>query len=356
MADEKRLLAVYLDFENLALGFRGQNDRFDISRVIDRLVEKGTLVVKRAYADWKRFSTYAGPLQEHAFELMQIPARRLTGKNSADMRLCVDAMDICYSKAHINSFVIVSGDSDFSPLVSKLRENGRQVIGLGMRDSTSSLLRDNCDEFIYYEDLEAEKEEVIADLPDGNEHEQELYSLLLESLQALRRENREVLWASMVKETMKRKRPSFNEGYFGFRSFSELLSHAEKKGLLTLERDNSRRTHIVTAFGDEVSRGRRAAVTPGPAARRSARDEDEPTKERASDARTTKTSKKRPVAKKAASARPPASKTGSSGSGAGRATKSTKATSRSDSDDDDYDDANESESDAVTGRRRRRRS
>src|SRR3954453_15612327 len=153
MPDSDWTLAVFIDFENLALGFQNRRDRFDIGRVLKRLVEKGKIVVKKAYADWNRFAPYTQPLHEAAIELIEIPKRAQTGKNSADIRLCVDAIDMAYAKDHITTFVIVSGDSDFSPLVSKLKENGKHVIGLGMQDSTSDLLRDNCDEFIYYEDL-----------------------------------------------------------------------------------------------------------------------------------------------------------------------------------------------------------
>src|ERR1700731_4420068 len=153
MPDNDRSLAVFIDFENLALGFQGRREKFDISRVIERLVEKGKIVAKKAYADWSPFSQYTPPLHEAAIELIEIPRRATSGKNSADIRLCVDAMDLAYSKEHIDTFVVVSGDSDFSPLVSKLKELGKHVIGLGMQQSTSDLLRDNCDDFIYYEDL-----------------------------------------------------------------------------------------------------------------------------------------------------------------------------------------------------------
>src|SRR5205823_5796021 len=153
MPDGAHALAVFIDFENLALGFQGRRDRFEIQRVLERMVEKGKLVVKKAYADWNRFVDFTRSLHEAAIELIEIPRRAQTGKNSADIRLCVDAMDLAYSKEHIDTFVVVSGDSDFSPLVSKLKELGKHVIGLGMQDSTSDLLRDNCDEFIYYEDL-----------------------------------------------------------------------------------------------------------------------------------------------------------------------------------------------------------
>ena len=246
-------LAIFIDFENLALGFRSGRDRFDIERVLERLVEKGKIVVKKAYADWSRFGTYTQPLHEAAIELIEIPKRAQTGKNSADIRLVVDALDMAYSKDHITTFVIVSGDSDFSPLVSKLKENGKHVIGLGTQDSTSELLRDNCDEFIYYEDL-GKKTTLLPAVPDTlNENKRKAIELLLESLLALRRENKEVLWSSMIKDTMKRKKPSFNETYHGYRSFSELLEDAEKQGLLELETDKRSGTYVVKRFGSEMS-------------------------------------------------------------------------------------------------------
>jgi uncharacterized protein (TIGR00288 family) len=254
VGDGERSLAVFIDFENLALGFQGRRDRFDISRVIERLVEKGKIVAKKAYADWNRFSQYTASLHEAAIELVEIPRRGQSGKNSADIRLCVDAMDLAYSKEHINTFVVVSGDSDFSPLVSKLKELGKHVIGLGMQESTSDLLRDNCDEFIYYEDLHSPgaspelTAEVSSHLP---ENKRKAFALLLESLMALRRENKEVLWSSMIKDTMKRKKPSFNETYHGYRTFSELLEDAQKEGILELETDKRSRTYVVTRFGAE---------------------------------------------------------------------------------------------------------
>ncbi len=261
--DGARSLAVFIDFENLALGFQGRRDRFDIERVLARLVEKGKIVAKKAYADWSRFSVYTSPLHEAAIELVEIPRRGQTGKNSADIRLCVDAMDLAYSKEHISTFVVVSGDSDFSPLVSKLKELGKHVIGLGMQDSTSDLLRDNCDEFIYYEDLgqaPASDFTISAQLP---ENKQKAFALLMESLLALRRENKEVLWSSMIKDTMKRKKPSFNEAYHGYRTFSELLEDAAKEGLLELDTDKRSRTYVVTRFGSEMqSTATTAAPTP----------------------------------------------------------------------------------------------
>src|SRR6266446_4454042 len=243
MPDTDRSLAIFIDFENLALGFQGRRDRFDIARVLERLVEKGKIVAKKAYADWSRFAPYTAPLHEAAIELIEIPRRAQSGKNSVDIRLCVDAMDLAYSKEHINTFAVVSGDSDFSPLVSKLKELGKHVIGLGMQDSTSELLRDNCDEFIYYEDLEIAPLAtggLRADLPEGK---QKAFALLLDSLLALRRENKEQLWASMVKDTMKRKKPSFNETYHGYRSFGALLEDAEKEGLIELDTDARSRTY-----------------------------------------------------------------------------------------------------------------
>ena len=254
MTDGERSLAVFIDFENLALGFQGRREKFDISRVIERLVEKGKIVAKKAYADWSRFAQYTTPLHEAAIELIEIPRRATSGKNSADIHLCVDAMDLAYSKEHINTFAVVSGDSDFSPLVSKLKELGKHVIGLGMQESTSDLLRDNCDEFIYYEDLNRPgvtpelAPEISSHLPDTK---RKAFALLLESLLALRRENKEVLWSSMIKDTMKRKKPSFNEAYHGYRTFSELLEDAQKEGLLDLEIDKRSRTYVVTRFGAE---------------------------------------------------------------------------------------------------------
>jgi uncharacterized protein (TIGR00288 family) len=253
MPDSERSLAVFVDFENLALGFQGRRERFDIARVLERLVEKGKIVAKKAYADWSRFANYTAPLHEAAIELVEIPRRAQSGKNSADIRLCVDAMDLAYSKEHIDTFVVVSGDSDFSPLVSKLKENGKHVIGLGMQESTSELLRDNCDEFIYYEDL-GQTPILTPNLnPQLPETKRKAFALLLESLLALRRENKEVLWSSMVKDTMKRKKPSFNEAYHGYRTFSELLEDARKEGLLELETDPRSRTYVVTRFGAELN-------------------------------------------------------------------------------------------------------
>jgi uncharacterized protein (TIGR00288 family) len=252
MTETERTLAVFIDFENLALGFRGKKEkRFDIQKVLERLVEKGKIIVKKAYADWANYAEYKKNLHESAIELIEIPRRAMTGKNSADIRLCVDAMDLCYSKEHINTFAIISGDSDFSPLVSKLKENGKHVIGLGMKESSSNLLIDNCDEFIYYEDLErpvGTPPKIEQVLP---ERKKEAFQLLVDSVVALVRENKEVLWSSMVKETMKRKKPSFNESYHGYRTFSDLLADAEKQGIVRLRTDSRSGTYVVVGFGKE---------------------------------------------------------------------------------------------------------
>jgi uncharacterized protein (TIGR00288 family) len=252
MPEGEHTLAVFVDFENLALGFKGKRDRrFEIRKVLERLIEKGKLIVKKAYADWADYAEYKKPLHEAAIELIEIPKRAMTGKNSADIRLCVDALDLCYSKEHIDTFVIVSGDSDFSPLVSKLKENGKRVIGLGMKESSSNLLVDNCDEFIYYEDLERPlgiPPKIEQDLP---EKKKEAFQLLVDSVVALVRENKEVLWSSMVKETMKRKKPSFNESYHGYRTFSDLLEDAEKEGVIQLRTDTRSGTYVIVGFGKD---------------------------------------------------------------------------------------------------------
>jgi len=256
MNEVERTLAVFIDFENIALGFKGKKDkRFDIQKVLERLVEKGKIIVKKAYADWDGYSDYKRALHEAAIELIDIPKRSVSGKNSADIRLVVDSIDLCYSKEHIDTFVIVSGDSDFSPLVSKLKENGKRVIGLGMKESSSHLLINNCDEFIYYEDLErpvGTPPKIEQDLPKPKK---EAFQLLVDSVVALVRENKEVLWSSMIKETMKRKKPSFNESYHGYRTFSDLLEDAEKEGIVRLKTDPRSGTYVVVGFGKEQRKG-----------------------------------------------------------------------------------------------------
>ncbi|HXD87125.1 MAG TPA: NYN domain-containing protein [Urbifossiella sp.] len=260
-SDGERSLAVFIDFENMGLGFNNRRDRFEIAKVLERLVEKGKIVAKKAYADWSRFGMYTGALHEAAIELVEIPRRGMSGKNSADIRLVVDAIDLAYSKDHIDTFVIVSGDSDFSPLVSKLKELGKHVIGLGLADATSDLLRDNCDEFIYYEDLDRAPIIPVAGNEQIPEKKRKVFALLLDSLLALRRENKDVLFSSMVKDTMKRKKPSFNEDYYGYRTFSELLEDAQKEGLLEIEKHRTSGMYVVSRFGLEMQGG----VATGPA-------------------------------------------------------------------------------------------
>ena len=246
-------LAVFVDFENLALGFQDRKDRFDIQRVLRRLVEKGKIIVKRGYADWSRYSDYKRSLHEAGLELIEIPRRALTGKNSADIRLVVDAMDMSYGKEHIDTFVIVSGDSDFSPLVAKLKENGKRVLGLAMRKSSSELLVNACDEFIFYEELEAELVHERAALRRTRPGEGgEIFALLLETLTALQREVAGPILASMIKDTIRRKQPSFSESAYGYRSFSALLEAAQAAGLLQLSTDPRSGTYVVTEFQTAV--------------------------------------------------------------------------------------------------------
>ena len=251
-------LAVFIDFENLALGFKEKSGgrknikrapgAFDIKRVLERLVEKGKILVKVAYADWSRFSTYRSEMHESGIQLIEIPERSMSGKNFADVKLCVDAMDMCYAKEHVDTFAIISGDSDFTPLVGKLKENGKTVIGIGMRQSTSDLLAGACDEFIYYEDLAAApkglpiKENVPKD-------KRPAMSLLLEAVEALMRENVVTMYSSLVKDTMRRKQPSFSESSYGYRSFSALLEDAQKFGLIRLRKDERSGTYTVAGYG-----------------------------------------------------------------------------------------------------------
>ena len=271
-------LALFCDFENIALGVReAKYPRFDIKPVLERLLLKGSIVVKKAYCDWERYKEFRAGMHEAAFELIEIPHVRQSGKNSADIRMVVDALDLCYTKPHVDSFVIISGDSDFSPLVSKLRENNKLVIGVGVKKSTSDLLIANCDEFIYYDDLvreEAQKKKRAARKPtksedkaqvrkapgkieekadetnDENKREdkrQQAIDLILETVEALfaERGESERIWGSMVKQALKRRMPGFNESYYGFRTFGELLEDAGKRGLLTLEHDEKSGGHIV---------------------------------------------------------------------------------------------------------------
>jgi len=245
--DAESAIAVYIDFENFALGFERSRKRFEIQKVLERLLEKGKIIVKRAYADWTRYRDYKQALHEAAIELIEVPKRSAAGKNSADIRMCVDAIDMAHSKDHIDTFAILTGDSDFSPLVSKLKENGKRVIGIGMKDSTSTLLVDNCDEFIYYEDLEraVTAPEIPADLP---KLKKEAFELIIDTIVALKRDNRETLYSSMIKDTLKRKKPQFDESYHGYRTFQDLLEDMERHNVLTLITDPRSGTYVVSGF------------------------------------------------------------------------------------------------------------
>ena len=251
-------MALFCDFENIALGVRdAKYAQFDIKKVLERLLLKGSIVVKKAYCDWDRYKEFKATMHEAAFELIEIPHVRQSGKNSADIRMVVDALDLCYTKAHVDTFVIISGDSDFSPLVSKLRENNKYVIGIGVKDSTSDLLSANCDEFIFYDDLvraqEAKKKQVAratppkvkaeaakpAEAKGEEDRRQEAMDFLVETVEGLisERGSDEKIWGSMVKTTMQRRRPGFNESFYGYRSFRELMEDAQQHKLLTLMRD-----------------------------------------------------------------------------------------------------------------------
>ncbi len=246
--NDERKIAMFCDLENIALGVRDSDiKKFDINLVLERLLEKGKIIVKRAYCDWERYSDYKRPFHEAAIEMLDIPQKYYSGKNSADIKMVVDAMDLCYAKEHLDTFVIVSGDSDFSPLVSKLKENDKYVIGIGVKNSSSNLLVDNCDEFIYYEDIWRDQQQA-PQLAGLSKKASEAFSLMTDSMQALIRENKDVLWGSMIKQTMQRKRPSFNEGYYGYNSFSELLEDAEKKNIVKLKKDQRSGSYIVTGF------------------------------------------------------------------------------------------------------------
>ena len=250
MNDEKKI-ALFCDLENVALGVRDSDiKKFDINLVLARLVEKGKIIVKKAYADWERYSEFKRSCHEAGIELIDIPQKRYSGKNSADIKMAVDALEMCYSKDHLNTFVILSGDSDFSPLVSKLKENNKTVIGLGVKNSSSNLLIDNCDEFIFYEDVYREKQRAPK-LTGMNKQTSEVMKLMIDAIKALMRENKDVLWGSMIKQTMQRKRPSFNESYYGFSTFSELLEEAEKQKIVKLKKDQRSGTYIVTSFSGQ---------------------------------------------------------------------------------------------------------
>lgn len=276
-------IAIYCDLENVAIGVKeAKFDEFDIGLVLERVLDKGNIIVKKAYCDWSRYGQLKRPLHEAAFELIEIPHHSYSGKNSADIRMVVDALDLAYSNNHVDLFVILSGDSDFSPLVTKLRENNKQVIGLGVKHTSSNLLIETCDEFIYYDDLVRNKRKSsskrsgksssksrsgstkktasdkkqqaaapAAPEGEGGSNEDAL-EMVLDQVDALFRERDANLWASLVKQTLKRKRPNFSETFYGYRNFSELLEDAQKRGLLEIEKDEKSGGYIIVAFGPKA--------------------------------------------------------------------------------------------------------
>ena len=269
---ENASMAVFCDFENVALGVRDANyEKFDIKPVLERLLLKGSIVVKKAYCDWDRYKAFKATMHEANFELIEIPHVRQSGKNSADIRLVVDALDLCYTKSHVNTFVIISGDSDFSPLVSKLRENAKQVIGVGVKQSTSDLLIANCDDFIFYDDLVRESQRAAAQrdtreaqpVPKRSPDEEKLrkeelevrkshaIEMAVETFDALVSERGDSgkIWASTLKQAIKRRKPDFNESYYGFRAFGNLLEEAQARGLLELGRDEKSGAYIQRSSG-----------------------------------------------------------------------------------------------------------
>ncbi len=283
-ATHNQNMALYCDFENIALGVRdAQYAAFDIQKVLERLLLKGHIVVKKAYCDWARYKEFKAAMHEAAFELIEIPHLRQSGKNSADIRMVVDALDLCYTKAHVDTFVIISGDSDFSPLVSKLRENNKVVIGVGVKNSTSDLLIANCDEFIFYDDLvrtnakkgksrrkpakkpardaEAERNEppqpttraTNREEDAADERRQQALEWVMETVEDLfeERSEEEKVWGSMVKQALKRRKPGFNESYHGFRSFGQLLEEARERGLLNLQLDEKSGGYIITGYSQD---------------------------------------------------------------------------------------------------------
>ena len=281
-------MALFCDFENVDLGVRdAKYDKFDIGKVLERLLLKGSIVVKKAYCDWERYKGFKAAMHEAAFELIEIPHVRQSGKNSADIRMVVDALDLCYTKEHVDTFVIISGDSDFSPLVSKLRENNKAVIGVGVKQSSSDLLINNCDEFIYYDDLvrgdrekarrttrrkpakakaaakaspepeipaEAEAVEVAEADVEEKDKSQQAMDLVVDTFEALisERDDSDKIWGSMINQALKRRKPGFNESYYGFKSFNALLEEAKHRGLLDLERDDKSGGYVVRAVPHEI--------------------------------------------------------------------------------------------------------
>ncbi len=268
-------LALFIDFDNVALGARDARQRFDVKMLLGRILEKGKIIVKKAYADWHFYKEHMISLHEAAIELIEIPMPKISGKNSADIKMVVDAMDLCYSKDHIDTFVIVSGDSDFSPLVSKLRENNKRVIGVGMKNSSSKLLIGNCDEFIFYDDLYRQSQgqgQVAKTSVNVPLEKRDLFDFLVSTAQSLLQESRGVLYSSLIKDTMTRKKPDFNERAYGYSTFGDLLEEARNLGLLVVERDaRAGGTWVVQGIGTGIVPGEKAEAAEKPAERNGGR-------------------------------------------------------------------------------------
>jgi uncharacterized protein (TIGR00288 family) len=259
-------IAVFADYENVALGARdAKYKKFDVNLVLERLLERGNIVFRKAYCDWGRYKADRKALHERGFELVEVPHVKLSGKNSADIRMVVDALDLAHTKPHVTVFALITGDSDFSPLVSKLRENNKSVIGIGVRQSTSDLLVENCDDFIYYDDLVREhkpkrprrksskpESKAKAGQKSEEERKEEALELTLDTVEAMFRDRTGKLWGSMVKQAIKRKRPNFSESYHGYRSFNQLLEDAEERQLLVLEKDEKSGGYVILELGPEA--------------------------------------------------------------------------------------------------------
>ncbi len=248
---ESSNIAVFADFENVAIGARDAKlDPFRIDVVLQRLLDKGSVIVKRAYADWNRYASSRKPLHEAGFELVEVPHVSYSGKNSADIKLVVDAIDLCHTRHHVGVFAIISGDSDFSPLVGKLRENGRFVIGVGVRESTSGLLVEACDEFIFYDELVKPRRKRKPRGKAQPPKEAQALDLVVDVAEALLRDRGEAVWGSHVKQVLKRKRPDFDETSFGYRGWGDLLEDAARQGRLEVSRDKGSGGYRITAVPD----------------------------------------------------------------------------------------------------------
>jgi len=246
------LIAVFIDYENLAIGVsQMRKGQFKIDLILRRLLEKGRVVYKRAYSDWTHYRAAVREFHSQGVEMIDIPQSKASGKNSADIHMVVDALDLCYQKPHIDTFAMISGDSDFSPIVAKLKENDKRVIGCGVKSSTSDLLIGSCDEFIYYDDLvraaektEKPRKKAESKTAPAKSKQEEASDKVLQIVRSLERDYDKV-WGSMVKQTLRRVFPSFNEEYYGQSSFAGILEEAAKEGAIELEFDEARGNYVV---------------------------------------------------------------------------------------------------------------